>query len=171
MSALDAGECAPRAIVVRDGHYLIPRADGQVIVGSTVERRGFRKSVRLRSIGTLATAAQRMVPALGECAMVGSWAGLRPGSPDRLPFIGRPDGVTGLVVSTGHFRNGLLLAPVSAELVERELAGDPESAEASITEPNRPLPRAGTGPTGEDAPATEPSENPTPDPKESSCNA
>ncbi len=68
-------------------------------------------------VAQLLTAAVRVVPALADCRFREAWAGLRPATPDRLPLIGRVPGVEGLVLATGHFRNGILLAPVTAQLV------------------------------------------------------
>lgn len=112
-----------KAILIHDGHYLIPRADGQVIIGSTLHDWGFDKKVCLESVQTLLAAAIKIVPALAHCEWKQAWAGLRPASPDRLPYLGRPLDIDGLTVATGHYRNGLLLGPATAEAVTSTILG------------------------------------------------
>src|SRR5207249_3182034 len=80
------------------GRYLIPRADGRILVGSTLEHAGFDKRTTLEGISTLLAAALRLLPALRGARLEQAWAGLRPGTPDRLPFLGRVAGVDGLVL-------------------------------------------------------------------------
>jgi len=123
--------------MILDGEtYLIPRADGRVLVGSTLEDVGFDKSVILETVGDLALRATRLMPALGKLPMVTSWAGLRPATPDRLPYLGKGP-VDGLIVATGHYRNGILLAPITAELVADLLAGQPPSVDLAPFNPLR----------------------------------
>jgi glycine oxidase len=98
------------------GAYLVPRGDGRLLVGATVERKGFDERVTAEGIRTLLHAAIESVPALCDFALTETWAGLRPGTPDGRPFIG-PTPVDGLLLATGHFRNGILLAPVTAQLI------------------------------------------------------
>jgi len=112
-----------RRIVTDGEHYVIPRRDGHVLVGSTVERTGFDKSITGPARRQLSRAAQRLVPALGRCEIVQQWAGLRPGSPAGVPFISQIPEVEGLYVNAGHFRNGLLLAPASARLMVDVMLG------------------------------------------------
>jgi glycine oxidase len=103
--------------IVMDGDfYLIPRRDGRVLAGSTVERSGFEKLTTAAARAFLFERATNMVPALGECEVEAHWAGLRPGSPDGVPFIGQHPGAEGLYICAGHYRNGLVLAPASARL-------------------------------------------------------
>lgn len=97
--------------------YLAPRLDGRVVVGATeFHDAGYDKSVRAGSLHTLMENAFELLPALGAAELVDSWAGLRPGTPDRKPVLGE-SGVEGLILATGHFRNGVLLAPVTAEVI------------------------------------------------------
>lgn len=117
--------------------YLVPRADGKILVGATLEDAGFDKSVTLEGAGGLASRAAALLPALARLPLVASWAGLRPSTPDRLPYIG-PTAMEGLVVATGHFRNGILLAPVTAELVAEILTGRPPSIPLAPFDPARP---------------------------------
>ncbi len=106
-----------KRIIVQGEHYLIPRRDGVVLTGSTVEHTGFDKSITPSGLNELKTAAVSMVPALAYCQVEQQWAGLRPGSPQGVPYIGAHPGIKGLYVNTGHFRNGLALAPASARLM------------------------------------------------------
>jgi glycine oxidase len=104
-------------IVLHQGHYLIPRQDGLVLVGSTLEDAGFNKATTREARDELAHAATGLVPALADCELVRHWAGLRPGSPEGVPFIGEHPKIQGLFVNTGHFRNGVVLAPASTRLL------------------------------------------------------
>jgi glycine oxidase len=112
-----------RAIVQGASVYVVPRDDGTVVVGATVEERGRDTSVTAGAVYELLRDARRVVPGLSELELEETIAGLRPGSPDNAPLIGtlpaRPGGpdVAGLVVATGHFRNGILLAPITAAAV------------------------------------------------------
>jgi glycine oxidase len=98
------------------GAYLVPRSDGRLLVGATVERKGFDERVTAGAVRSLLDAAIAHVPALRDLALIETWAGLRPGTPDGRPFIG-PTAIDGLLLATGHFRNGILLAPVTAQLI------------------------------------------------------
>lgn len=104
-------------------HYLVPRASGEILVGASVEWVGFAKQVTAEQIRAFLDAAIRLVPALGRVPIKATWAGFRPWAPDERPIIGPWPGLEGLVVATGHFRNGILLAPITARLV-RELVVD-----------------------------------------------
>lgn len=123
--------------MILDGEsYLIPRADGRILIGSTLEDVGFDKSVILESLGDLAVRGARLMPELGKLPVVTSWAGLRPATPDRLPYLGKGP-VDGLIVATGHYRNGILLAPITAEIVAGLLAGRPSSIDLAPFDPLR----------------------------------
>ena len=104
--------------VVRSARgYLVPRSDGSVIAGSTLEEVGFDKQNTLDGLNKIRSAVTEMVPSVGTASgSVEHWAGLRPGTPDGLPILG-PAGLQGLIIATGHFRNGILLAPITARLV------------------------------------------------------
>jgi glycine oxidase len=101
-----------------NGHeiYLVPRADGELVVGATVEDVGFDTAVRAGAVRELLRDARTIVPAVDELELVEAIAALRPGSPDNAPIIGTTT-IKGLVVATGHHRNGILLAPITADLV------------------------------------------------------
>jgi glycine oxidase len=112
--------------VVRfDGGYLVPRADGRLVLGATVEERGFDASVTAWAVHELLRDAAELVPGVLELEVEELLAGLRPGTPDNAPILGASRALDGLVWATGHHRNGILLAPVTAELVAAELAGEP----------------------------------------------
>lgn len=98
--------------------YLVPRTDGHIVLGSTEEREsGFNEETTAEGIASILTQAQHMVPPIGRMRFVKAWAGLRPATPDRRPFLGRVPGLDGLLVATGHFRTGVGLAPLTASLI------------------------------------------------------
>lgn len=115
--------------------YLVPRADGEVVVGATMEEQGFDTTVTAGAVADLLDDALSVVPLLGELELSEASAGSRPGSPDNGPLLGRW-ALDGLLVATGHHRNGILLAPASAEAICQALrAGDlPEFARAFAAE-------------------------------------
>ena len=104
-------------IILNQDRYIIPRRDGRVLVGSTMEYTGFDKHTTAQAKRTLQAEAKRIVPALADYPLEAHWAGLRPGSPDGVPFIGACPQVQGLFLNTGHFRNGVILGAASAGLL------------------------------------------------------
>jgi glycine oxidase len=109
-------------IVASERVYVVPREDGRVIVGATVEERGFDTAVTAGGVHELLREAYRLLPDVAELELVDASAGLRPGTPDNMPLIG-PGALEGLVLATGHFRNGVLLAPYTADRVAGLLVG------------------------------------------------
>lgn len=105
-----------KTMILKDNRYIIPRRDDRVLVGSTLESSGYEKSITEAARVDLMQAAVDMVPALAECRIERQWAGLRPGTPSSVPYIGEHPQVEGLFVCSGHFRNGIVLAPASARL-------------------------------------------------------
>jgi glycine oxidase len=105
-----------------EGGYLVPRADGRIVLGATEEERGFDTTMTALAVHDLLRDAAELVPGILECEIEELVAGLRPGTPDNAPLIGRLD--ERVVVATGHHRNGVLLAPVTARIVAAELAGE-----------------------------------------------
>lgn len=105
------------AMVLAKGRYAIPRRDGHVLVGSTLEHAGFDKTPTDEALASLKASAVELLPALVDAEVVGHWAGLRPGSPEGIPFIGPVPGHDGLWLNCGHYRNGLVLAPASCQLL------------------------------------------------------
>jgi glycine oxidase len=112
-----------RAVVEGASVYVVPRQDGTVVVGATVEEQGFDTTVTAGAVYELLRDARRAVPAVAEMVLEETVAGLRPGSPDNGPIVGPSGVVDGLVLATGHYRNGILLAPLTAEGVVAVLAG------------------------------------------------
>ena len=96
--------------------YLVPRNDGRIIAGSTIERTGFDHDVTAGGLKKILNEATKLAPGLEKARIEEAWAGLRPDSPDHLPIIG-PTDLDGLLIATGHFRSGILLAPVTARLI------------------------------------------------------
>ncbi len=104
-------------MILAKGRYAIPRKDGHILVGSTLEHAGFDKVLTNTALASLKESAQELLPALAGAEVVGHWAGLRPGAPEGIPFIGEVAEFPGLWLNCGHHRNGLLLAPASCQLL------------------------------------------------------
>ncbi len=104
------------SMVLAKGRYAIPRRDGHILIGSTLEHEGFDKTPTDIALESLKASAVELIPALADAEVVGHWAGLRPGSPEGIPFIGEVPGFKGLWLNCGHYRNGLVLAPASCQL-------------------------------------------------------
>jgi glycine oxidase len=102
--------------------YLIPRSDGRMLIGATAEEAGFDKRTVPETIQKLRQAALELVPKLADARILEAWAGLRPGTPDALPILGATP-TPGYFVATGHFRDGILLAPVTAKLMRQMMTG------------------------------------------------
>jgi glycine oxidase len=131
------GEPPPASrIVASERVYLVPRPDGRLIVGATQEERGFDTVVTAGGVHELLREAYRVLPDVAEMEFAGAIAGLRPGTPDNLPIVGR-GAAPGLVLATGHFRNGILLAPLTAEAVAATLAGTEPPAVMAQADPMR----------------------------------
>jgi glycine oxidase len=107
-------------IVASERVYLVPRPDGRLIVGATTEERGFDSTVTAGGVHELLREAYRLLPDVGEMELVDSMAGLRPGTPDNLPLIG-PGALDGLILACGHYRNGILLAPLTGDAIAQLL--------------------------------------------------
>ncbi len=102
--------------------YIVPRSSGKILIGATVEDVGFDKSIDPSTIQQLLNTAEKYLPALVSAPITHSWAGLRPGTPDDLPILG-PTDAAGVFVATGHFRNGILLAPITAQIMADLVGG------------------------------------------------
>ncbi|MBC3842000.1 glycine oxidase ThiO [Streptacidiphilus sp. 4-A2] len=108
--------------VVRGGHlYLVPRENGELVVGATMEEQGYDTTVTAGGVYELLRDAHELVPGITELPLLETSAGLRPGTPDNAPLLG-PTALPGLVAATGHHRNGVLLTPVTADLLGEYLA-------------------------------------------------
>lgn len=128
MAELDPKLPLHRCLLKSPLGYLVPRQDGRVIAGSTMEFAGFDKAVTVEGLAKLLAMAQRVVPALSTAPVTGTWSGLRPWTQDTKPIISFGH-LRGLILATGHFRNGILLAPVTALLVEQLLTGTPPAVD------------------------------------------
>jgi glycine oxidase len=131
-------------IVTTERAYLVPRTDGRLVVGATVEERGFDLQITAGGVHELLREAYRTLPDVAELELIEALAGLRPGTPDNVPLIG-PGALDGLILATGHYRNGILLTPVTAEAVAAVLAGDPLPPEAETAHPGRFAERSSPG--------------------------
>jgi glycine oxidase len=116
--------------------YLVPRNDGRILAGSTVERTGFDHDVTAGGMKKIMNGAIELVPALAKARIEETWAGLRPDSPDHLPILG-PTDVEGLLMATGHFRSGILLAPLTAQLMREWVTTQRVSADWERFSPMR----------------------------------
>jgi glycine oxidase len=123
-------------IVASERVYLVPRPDGHLVVGATVEERGFDTQVTAGGVHELLREAYRALPDIAELELVDAIAGLRPGTPDNLPVVGR-GALEGLLLATGHWRNGILLAPITGEAIAALLAGAELPQEIAVADPAR----------------------------------
>jgi glycine oxidase len=131
-----AAEPVVGRIVAGERFYAVPRADGRLVIGATVEEMGFDTTVTAGGVHELLREAYRALPEIAEMELVASRAGLRPASPDNAPLIG-PGAIDGLILATGHFRNGVLLAPVTADAVAALLAAEQPPADLEAFAPGR----------------------------------
>lgn len=111
------------SMVLAKGRYAIPRRDGHILVGSTLEHAGYDKTPTGDALQSLKASAVELLPELEGATVVAHWAGLRPGSPEGIPYIGPVPGHAGLWLNCGHYRNGLVLAPASSQLFTDLLSG------------------------------------------------
>jgi len=114
---------------------LVPRDDGRLLIGSTLEFVGYEREVTAGAVRDLLLSATRLVPTLERAALRGTWSNFRPYTKDQLPLLGATK-IPGLILSTGHYRNGILLAPISAEIVRAAVLGQraPVSIDAFMPE-------------------------------------
>ncbi len=117
MLALRQANLALRHVLRSERGYLVPRSDGRIVAGSTSEDAGFHKSVTAGGVRKIVEAGLELCADLGSAEILETWSGLRPGTPDDLPILGLTN-LEGLILATGHYRNGILLAPVTAKLVK-----------------------------------------------------
>jgi glycine oxidase len=118
-------ECNPRIarhVIYSPRGYIVPRRDGRLLAGSTTEHAGFDKSVTARAVYSVLSHALEISPTISNLPLVDSWAGLRPRSPDDLPVLGPCSVARGLFYATGHYRNGILLAPLTGDLIAGAIA-------------------------------------------------
>lgn len=128
-----------RSTVFTKGCYVVPKRDGSMIIGATQEECGFDKRCHASVIGSLHAAASRLLPELAEAEFVSTWAGLRPGTPDDLPYIGASVKAPGLLIAAGHYRNGILLAPATGKLIKQLATGEATELDVAPFSPDRVL--------------------------------
>jgi glycine oxidase len=127
IALLNPGTMVFHKILIWGARYLVPRLDGRVLIGSTEEHVGFTKTTTATGIHGLLELGIRLVPRLAGAALERTWAGLRPGSPDGLPFLGLVPGYENLYVAAGHFRAGIQLSPGTGILLKEMILGQPLS--------------------------------------------
>jgi glycine oxidase len=110
-----------RHVIYSPRGYIVPRQDGRLLAGSTSERAGFAKDVTVGGVTTILRNAQEISPAISALPIADTWAGLRPRAADGLPVLGACDEIGGLVYATGHYRNGILLTPITADLIAKTI--------------------------------------------------
>lgn len=116
MAAFRSAQVRIERVLWSDNIYLVPRNDGRILAGATVEYVGFGKEVTPGGMEKVFSGAIELAPELADARIEETWAGLRPDSPDHLPILG-PTDLEGLLIATGHFRNGISLAPITARLI------------------------------------------------------
>ena len=134
-----AGPGLLKRVVRFEGGYLVPRADGRYVLGATVEERGFERHATAGGVYELLREAHEVVPGVSELQIEELCVGLRPGTPDNVPLVGRAgcQSLAGLTWATGHHRNGILLAPLTAELVVETLLGEARNPLLALCDPGR----------------------------------
>jgi glycine oxidase len=136
MIALRHRDVRLRHVLRSEKGYLVPRPDGRIVAGSTLEEAGFEKAVTHEGLRKIRSAAVELVPQLATAEVVETWSGLRPGTADELPILGRTN-TEGLLVATGHYRNGILLAPITAKLVREWIVSGTTSLDVKAFSPLR----------------------------------
>lgn len=126
----------PEHVVRAPDVYVVPRSSGKILVGATVEDVGFNTDVESTVIERLHFSAAKYLPQLASATVIESWAGLRPGTPDDLPVMGKTEN-TGVFIATGHFRNGILLAPATARAMARLMLGEDPGIDLAGFSPQR----------------------------------
>ncbi len=137
IALLNAGVPILRRVLLWGARYLVPRPDGRVLVGSTEEHVNFEKRTTARAISELLALAGRLVPGLANAHLETCWAGLRPGSPDGLPFLGAVPGCTNLFLAAGHFRAGIQLSPATGLVMKDLVLGRKPSIDLEPFRPDR----------------------------------
>jgi len=139
MLALVPDRLPSERVLASTGVYLVPRSDGRLLVGATMEEVGYQAGPTVGGIRQLLDAAVHLVPGLTQASIAEFWSGLRPGTPDGFPILGADPGVEGLLLATGHFRNGILLAPLTAAIIGTLVRGEIDPRIPSSFLPDRAL--------------------------------
>jgi glycine oxidase len=137
MACYNPGRPLFKKVIYTPRGYIVPRTDGRILSGATVENKGFDKTVTTEGIEKLRRNAEEISLAFSGLEISDSWAGLRPASPDKLPVLGELPDIQGLIVATGHYRNGILLAPMTAEIIADNVANGTRSEFLDIFGPQR----------------------------------
>lgn len=145
MVQLQVGQLPFTAVIEQGLKYLVPRADGLILVGSTMESAGFEKKTTADGIAGLISFAQSIAPELGRAEVARCWAGLRPGSPDELPFLGAVPGYSNLLIAAGHFRSGLQMSPATGAIMADLLLEKTPAIDLTGLEFTRALPAVENG--------------------------
>jgi glycine oxidase len=136
LSVAGASRNLVRHVIRAPEVYLVPRSDGRILIGATIEEAGYDKRTEVDTIQHMRQAAIHLVPALSQARMLEAWAGLRPGSPDNLPILGATR-TPGYFVATGHFRDGILLAPITAQVMVQLITGAKPERDIAPFSPER----------------------------------
>jgi glycine oxidase len=126
-----------RHVIYSPRGYIVPRRDGRLLAGSTSEVAGFTKQITAGGIGFILSNAQEIAPGISKLPISDSWAGLRPRAADGLPVLGPCGEIDGLFYATGHYRNGILLAPITGELIAEAIVDGAVSPLLAPFSPNR----------------------------------
>lgn len=136
-------QASVRGLVSGRSIYLVPRGGGEIVIGATEEERGFDTEVTAGGVRELLDDAARIVPGIDEAIIVETRAGLRPGTHDNRPLVGATD-LEGLLLATGHYRNGVLLTPITADAIAALIDGREPHAALAVADPRRDGPRVVT---------------------------
>jgi len=130
-------------IVKHDRAYFVPRADGRILVGASMEMVGFSEGNTPNEVNALLNGLSRLLPGLADAPIERQWMGFRPGSPDGLPFLGPVQTRPGLWVASGHYRNGVALAPITAHIISRWMNNEVPELDMSCFLPERTVLESG----------------------------
>ena len=137
MLSYEVGPALARHVIYSPRGYLVPRRNGRLLAGSTTEEAGFAKVVTEAGLESIRANACEIAPAISKLTAVDSWAGLRPRASDELPILGKSSETEGLFFATGHYRNGILLAPLTGELIAAMIADNVVSPGLQCFAPDR----------------------------------
>ena len=137
MLCFEAKPQIARHVIYSPRGYIVPRRDGRLLAGSTTEHAGFEKHVTAAGVQSILSAALEISPRIASLPMIDSWAGLRPRAADTLPVLGPCAEIEGVFYATGHYRNGILLAPITGELIAAAIVDNVFPATLKIFSPDR----------------------------------
>jgi glycine oxidase len=137
MVCLNTAPQLTRHVIYSPRGYIVPRQDGRLLAGSTSERAGFVKEVTVEAVTSILRNAIEICPAVTSLPVIDLWAGLRPKAPDGLPVLGPCGEIDGLIYATGHYRNGILLAPITGELIAKTIVENTLQPELAPFNPDR----------------------------------